>query len=287
MSYKYADYDGLLYYWQKLKSLLANKVDVVTGKGLSTNDYTTAEKTKLSGIATGAEVNVQADWNVTDTGSDAYIANKPTIPSGVVVDSALSDTSTNAVQNKVVKAAIDLKADTSALPAVGTSTPKIDGTAAVGTSTAYARQDHVHPTDTTRAALASPTFTGTPAAPTASAGTNTTQLATTAFVTTAVSNGLATVADAIVYKGTLGTGGTITALPTTYKVGWEYRVITAGTYAGQACEVGDLIVAVVARSGSGNVNSDWTVAQGNIDGYALSTDLVSITNAEIDTIFAS
>ena len=38
------------------------------------------------------------------------------------------------------------------------------------------------------ARLASPTFTGTPAAPTASAGTNTTQLATTAFVTTAVSS---------------------------------------------------------------------------------------------------
>mgnify|MGYP000063484624 FL=1 len=36
------------------------------------------------------------------------------------------------------------------------------------------------------APLASPTFTGTPAAPTATAGTNTTQLATTAFVTTAV-----------------------------------------------------------------------------------------------------
>lgn len=35
---------------------------------------------------------------------------------------------------------------------------------------------------------ASPTFTGTPAAPTATAGTNTTQIATTAFVTTAVNN---------------------------------------------------------------------------------------------------
>ena len=39
-----------------------------------------------------------------------------------------------------------------------------------------------------KAALASPTFTGTPKAPTASAGTNTTQLATTAFTTTAVSD---------------------------------------------------------------------------------------------------
>lgn len=39
------------------------------------------------------------------------------------------------------------------------------------------------------APLASPTFTGTPAAPTATAGTNTTQVATTAFVTTAVAEG--------------------------------------------------------------------------------------------------
>lgn len=41
---------------------------------------------------------------------------------------------------------------------------------------------------TTYAPLASPTFTGVPAAPTASAGTNTTQIATTAYVSTAISN---------------------------------------------------------------------------------------------------
>ena len=56
------------------------KVDKVSGKGLSTNDYTTSEKNKLAGIDTGA--------------------NK------TVVDSALSGTSTNPVQNKVVNAAI-------------------------------------------------------------------------------------------------------------------------------------------------------------------------------------
>jgi hypothetical protein len=54
------------------------KVDKVAGKGLSTNDYTTAEQTKLSGIATGAEVNVNADWNAVS--GDAQILNKPTIP---------------------------------------------------------------------------------------------------------------------------------------------------------------------------------------------------------------
>lgn len=37
---------------------LGNKVDKVSGKGLSTNDYTTTEKNKLAGIASGAQVNV-------------------------------------------------------------------------------------------------------------------------------------------------------------------------------------------------------------------------------------
>ena len=55
---------------------LDTKVDKITGKGLSTNDYTTEEKTKLSNIEDGA--------------------NK------TVVDTALSSTSTNPVQNKVI-----------------------------------------------------------------------------------------------------------------------------------------------------------------------------------------
>ena len=75
---KYLDYDGLIYYHSKVKGLLGGKVDKVTGKGLSTNDYTTAEKNKLAGIAAGAEVNVQSNWNETNTGADAYILNKPT-----------------------------------------------------------------------------------------------------------------------------------------------------------------------------------------------------------------
>lgn len=61
-----------------LTTLVGNKVDKVSGKGLSTNDYTTTEKNKLSEIASGAEVNVQSDWDVTDATSDAYIKNKPT-----------------------------------------------------------------------------------------------------------------------------------------------------------------------------------------------------------------
>mgnify|MGYP003289172305 CR=1 FL=1 len=47
-----------------LNNAIGNKVDKVSGKGLSTNDYTTTEKTKLSGIATGAEVNQNAFSNI-------------------------------------------------------------------------------------------------------------------------------------------------------------------------------------------------------------------------------
>lgn len=39
------------------------------------------DKEKLEGISSGAEVNVQANWNETDTSSDAYIQNKPNISS--------------------------------------------------------------------------------------------------------------------------------------------------------------------------------------------------------------
>lgn len=60
---------------------LDNKVDKVTGKGLSTNDYTTEEKTKLNNIEDGA--------------------NK------TIVDAALSSTSTNPVQNKAINTKFD------------------------------------------------------------------------------------------------------------------------------------------------------------------------------------
>ena len=57
-----------------------------------------------------------------------------------------------------------------------------------GTTAIAPSQNAVFDALALKANLAGPTFTGTPAAPTASAGTNTTQLATTAFVTTGISN---------------------------------------------------------------------------------------------------
>lgn len=70
-----------------LSSGLSGKVDKVSGKGLSTNDFTTTLKNKLDGIASGAEVNVQSDWNATS--GDALILNKPTF---VAITNAEIDT---------------------------------------------------------------------------------------------------------------------------------------------------------------------------------------------------
>ena len=47
---KFLDENGLLYLWGKIKTLAGGKVDKVEGKGLSTNDFTTAEKSKLDGL---------------------------------------------------------------------------------------------------------------------------------------------------------------------------------------------------------------------------------------------
>lgn len=61
----------------QISNAIANKVDKVSGKGLSTNDYTTTEKNKLSGIASGAEVNQNAFSNIA-VGSTTIAADAKT-----------------------------------------------------------------------------------------------------------------------------------------------------------------------------------------------------------------
>lgn len=133
MAKKYLDDNGLLYFWQKIKTLLGGKVDKDGSKVLSDVNFTSTLKDKLDGIASGAEVNVQADWNETNSGADSYIKNKPTIPAGSVVDSAMSSTSENPVQNKVIYTELSGKVNTSSVGAASgvcplNSSSKIDTT---------------------------------------------------------------------------------------------------------------------------------------------------------------
>lgn len=118
-SYNYVGNTDLLYVLTKIKGVLDGTgfapgyVQKETGKGLSTNDLTNALLTKLNGIAEGADA---VSWNQTQV-SGTKIAeitiNGTTVnvyvpeSTAVVVDTAMSDTSTNAVQNKVIKQYVD------------------------------------------------------------------------------------------------------------------------------------------------------------------------------------
>lgn len=83
---------------------------------------------------------------------------------------------------------------------------------------------------------------------------------------------------AATFKGTLNAASDLSNL-TSYKSGWYWVVATAGTYAGEACEVGDMVFCVSDYS-SAFSNDDFTVVQNNLD-------LAAITNSEIDAIVAA
>ena len=137
----------------------------------------------------------------------------------------------------------------------------------------YYTESEIDTALSTKAPLASPALTGTPTAPTAADGTNTTQIATTQFVQNAFKAN-----DAMVFKGTIGSSGaTVTTLPTTHYQGWTYKVITAGSYVGTTCEIGDMIICVT--DGTSANNAHWTVVQSNIDGAVIGP--VSATDGRI------
>lgn len=73
--------------------------------------------------------------------------------------------------------------------------------------------------------------------------------------------------DAMIYKGTVSKDAD---LP--YKAcnqGWTYRVAAAGTYAGQVCEVGDMIICLT--DGTSSVTGTWNVINTNVDGAVYNT----------------
>ena len=126
----------------------------------------------------------------------------------------------------------------------------------------------------------SPEFTGVPTAPTAALGTDTTQIATTAFVKAEI-NDVVAAADALVFKGTV-TQESGEGLPAIHTLGWTYIVGEAGTYAGQVCEVGDMIICKKTVGAGGTpADSDWTVVQTNVNGAV--TGPASAVDAHIAT----
>jgi hypothetical protein len=77
------------------------------------------------------------------------------------------------------------------------------------------------------------------------------------FVITKVNTGIAS-NDAMALRGTLGTGGTTASLPIKdYLIGWTYKVVSSGTYAGQACSIGDLMICVSSFNAAYK-DADWS-----------------------------
>lgn len=313
---KYLDENGLLYLWSQLKTKLAGKVDKADGKGLSTNDYTTTEKSKLSGIAENANnyshpsgdgnLHVPATSTTNDgkvlkagstagsltwgtdndtittvngktgviakadivalgiPGQDTVYTHPSTHSADIIVDGTTNKTYTATEQTKLEGVAIGATAN-----AAYTSNPAMDGTASAGSNANFAKGDHVHPTDTSRAPLASPTFTGTPAAPTATAGTDSTQIATTAFVKSAINTAVGSITS-ISYE-------VVASLPGTGVAGKIYLLSNSG---GAPNVYDEYIYVNSAFEKIGTTAVD-------LSGYLLTADLVAVTNLEIDTILAT
>lgn len=234
MANSYLDKNGVAYLWEKIKSLASGKVDKVDGKGLSSNDYTSDEKTKLANIAAGAQVNVLE--GIQKNGTTVTVTNKianisvPTKTSDITNDSGFITI-----------------ADVPEGSTASTTVPQMDGTAAVGTETAFARGDHVHPHDTSKADKAT-TLSG--------------YGITDAYTKTEIDQKLI---GAMTYKGTVAT---TSALPAT----------------GNA--TGDMYHVTADGSEWAWNGTKWEELGSEIDlsGYMLKTDMVAITNAEIDTI---
>ena len=158
--YTYEDVDGVRYYKFWLKK---NEASGSIGVHVESDSfYTTGAKD--TGILTFP--NIQSD---TEPSGIVYVANADivyeAVPAKTAVSAAAVKVGTNAIGQVVLGNAlapsdlgisatatsVTVGSTTANIPQGTTTTPKMDGTAAVGTETKWAKGDHVHPTDTSRA----------------------------------------------------------------------------------------------------------------------------------------
>lgn len=281
--YKYLDENGLIYYHSKVKALLNNKVDKVSGKGLSTNDYTTTEKNKLSGIATGAEVNQNAFSNIavgsttiqadskTDTltltaGSNITLTPNATSDSIEIkaTDTTYSDatTSTHGLMSASDKSKLNGIAE-GATANIGT----ITGVSMNGTSVATSGVANI---TSLPASILNGAIKNGVTATTQTAGDNSTKVATTAFVKTAVDNAISSITG-IEFQ-------IVTSLPATGKTGVIYLISNSGS----APNIYDEYIWIASTSTYEKIGTTDV----DLSGYVQASEMVAITNAEIDTIVA-
>jgi hypothetical protein len=117
-----------------------------------------------------------ATWQPVAPISSPAFTGTPTAPTASPGANSSQIATTAFVKNQGYISSGDIPPPSSTVPGVDS------GTGTIGTQTTYARGDHAHPIDTSRAPLANPVFTGDPQAPTPATADNDTSIATTAFV---------------------------------------------------------------------------------------------------------
>jgi hypothetical protein len=162
--------------------LITNATITISGdiSGSGTTAISATLATVNSNVGTYQGITVNGKGLVTGAINMSYAPLASPIFTGVPV--APNPTAGTNTTQLATTAFVGTALANAAVPAPSSSTPGMDGVGAAGSATVYSRGDHVHPSDTTKAPLVSPALSGTPTAPTASVGTNTTQVATTAFV---------------------------------------------------------------------------------------------------------
>lgn len=247
--------------YAKTTDVEANYQKKESGKGLSTNDFTTAYKNNIDSNTSARHThsNKTVLDGISSTKVSAWDSAQPNVIESVLVNGAALTPTSKAVDVTVPTKVSDLTNDTGFI----TKNSDITGTASKATNDVDG-----NPIKSTYAKIASPTFTGTPKAPTATAGTSTTQIATTAFVSTAIANAVGGITS-ISYQ-------IVTELPATGKAGVIYLIAHAH---GTSDSYDEYIWTGSAYEKIGNTDVD-------LSDYLMKSDMVAITNAEIDEIFA-
>lgn len=94
------------------------------------------------------------------------------------------------------------------------------------------------------------------------------KLPTSSAIISYIERQISNIAQGLIFKGVVNSELDI---PTTFNAGFMYYVQTAGTYFGNICSVGDILVSIINRENSGNQNSDWIVLEGNKDIFSGAT----------------
>lgn len=259
---KYLGENALTYLVTLIKTALSGKVNTESGKGLSTNDYTAAEKAKLAGVATGANNYALPTASATTLGGVK-------VGAGLSVASGVLSTTGGGTADAVAWANVTGKPETFAPAEHNQAASTVTGLAAVATSGSYAD------------------LSNKPTLP-----TDNSQLANGAGYQTAaqVSGAIATAVSSA-YKASGSVAFAALPVPSAANLGNVYNVTDAFTTTASFVEgagksyPANMNVAVVLVDATHKL--DVLAGLVDLSGYLEASALVELTNTEVNTLWTA